>query len=158
MIELGNGWEASKPVMSTLTMRALLSFLNKGKFFLCQEFICHNPARLPSPAQWVNVKRSRVKDAFTHVWWMSPTPYPKANNRKILNKNSGSLLELLANTNITPGPLGEESLINYSTIFVNKTGPRFVGAPVAFKFFLFGLRSGAWRVGKPHPHLHSRKA
>ena len=35
------------------------------------EFICYNPARLPSPAQWVTIERIRVIDSFTHIWWMS---------------------------------------------------------------------------------------
>lgn len=38
---------------------------------LCQQFVCHNPARLPPPAQWVTVNRHRVIDSFTHVWWMA---------------------------------------------------------------------------------------
>ena len=71
-MEMGNSWEPGKPVMSTLALKSLLAFLETGKFHLCQQFIWNNPARLPSPAQWVNVKRIRVKDAYTHLWWMSP--------------------------------------------------------------------------------------
>ena len=80
VIEMGNAWEPGKPAMSTLALRALLAFLDAGKLYLCQQFVCYNPARLPTPAQWVNVERIRVKDAFTHVWWMSTTDRPKANN------------------------------------------------------------------------------
>jgi site-specific DNA-methyltransferase (cytosine-N4-specific) len=54
VMELGNAWEDQKPVMSTLGLQALLAFLNAGKLYLCQQFVWHNPARLPSPAQWVN--------------------------------------------------------------------------------------------------------
>ena len=61
VIELGNSWEPGLPVMSTLSLEALLAFKEEGKFFLCQQFIWSNPARLPSPAQWVNVKRIREK-------------------------------------------------------------------------------------------------
>ncbi len=96
VIELGNGWEPGKPTMSTLALQALLKFLEEGKFHLCQQFICYNPARLPSPAQWVNVERIRVKDAFTHVWWISPNDRPKANNRRILKEYSKSMKHLLA--------------------------------------------------------------
>lgn len=46
--------------------------------------ICHNTARLPSPAQWVTVERIRLKDSFTHVWWLSKTPRPNADNRRVL--------------------------------------------------------------------------
>ena len=85
VIEMGNSWKPGVPAMSTLGLKSLLEFLARGEMELCQQFVCPNPARLPSPAQWVNVERIRVKDAFTHAWWMSPTSRPKANNRNVLN-------------------------------------------------------------------------
>ena len=88
VLEVGNAWEPKRPVMSTLTMESLLAFLKGGDLNLCQQFIAHNPARLPSPVQWVNVDRVRVKDSFTHIWWMSPTDHPKANNRQVLTEYS----------------------------------------------------------------------
>ena len=83
-IELGNAWEPGRPVMSTLALRALLAFQEAGDLNLCQSFVCQNPARLPSPAQWVTIERIRVKDSFTHVWWLSPADRPKADNRRVL--------------------------------------------------------------------------
>lgn len=77
VVELGNAWEPGLPVMSTLALEALLRVRNDGGFHLCQQFVVHNPARLPSPAQWVNVERIRVKDAYTNVWWLSRTPRPR---------------------------------------------------------------------------------
>ena len=88
VMEMGNAWEPGLPVMSTLALRALLALLDAGDYFLCQQFVCHNPARLPTPAQWVNIERIRVKDSFTHVWWMSPSDRPKASNRRVLRKYS----------------------------------------------------------------------
>ncbi len=84
VIEIGNAWEPGVPVMSTLPLEALLAFKRKANLNLCQHVICHNPARLPSPAAWVNVKRIRLKDSFTHVWWMSKSDNPKADNRRVL--------------------------------------------------------------------------
>ena len=95
VLEVGNSWESGHPVMSTLGLRALLSFLDSGKLHLCQQFVCHNPARLPGPAQWVNVERVRVKDSFTHVWWMSPTEHPRADNRRVLTRYSAAMRQLL---------------------------------------------------------------
>ena len=95
VMEMGNGWEPGQPVMSTLSLRSLLSFLEDGELHLCQQFVCHNPARLPSPAQWVNVERIRVKDAYTNVWWMSPSERPKASNRNVLTEYSGAMRDLL---------------------------------------------------------------
>jgi hypothetical protein len=96
VIELGNAWEPRRPIMSTLALRALLAFLQAGDFRLCQQFVCHNPARLPSPAQWVTVERIRVKDSYTQVWWMSPTDRPKADNRRVLKPYSRAMFKLLA--------------------------------------------------------------
>lgn len=95
VLELGNAWEPGRPTMSTMPIKALLAFLEAAELHLCQEFICFNPARLPTPAQWVNVERIRVKDAFTRVWWMSPVERPKANNRNVVTEYSKSMLDLL---------------------------------------------------------------
>ncbi len=92
VIELGNAWEHGKPVQSLLPLQSLLSFVqhDNANLRLCQEFICHNPTRLPSPAQWVTVERVRVTDSYTHVWWMSQTDRPKANNRNVLRPYSSA--------------------------------------------------------------------
>lgn len=95
VVELGNAWEPGEPVMSTLALKALLKILESGGFYLCQQFVVHNPARLPSPAQWVNVERIRVKDAYTNVWWMSRTPRPKADNRRVLSDYSPAMKKLI---------------------------------------------------------------
>src|SRR5690554_6848223 len=62
VVELGNSWESGKPVMSTLALKSLLNFLEEGEYHLCQQFVWYNKAKLPSPAEWVNKKRIRVKD------------------------------------------------------------------------------------------------
>ncbi len=95
VIEMGNAWEPGKPVMSTLALKSLISFLEKGEFHLCQQFVWHNTAKLPSPAQWVNIERCRVKDSFTHLWWMSKTSNPKANNKRVLQEYSPKMKRLL---------------------------------------------------------------
>ena len=95
VMEIGNAWEPGVPVMSTLPLETLLAFKRAGNLHLCQHVICHNPARLPSPAAWVNVKRIRLKDSFTHVWWMSPTEFPNANNAKVLTPYSKDMKKLL---------------------------------------------------------------
>lgn len=95
VMELGNAWNPGAPTMSTLPLESLLAFKKKGDLRLCQEFICYNPARLPTPTQWVNVERIRVKDAFTRVWWMSSTDNPKADNHRILTQYSQSMQKLI---------------------------------------------------------------
>ncbi len=103
VIEIGNAWEPGVPVMSTLPLEALLAFKRSAKLYLCQHVICHNPARLPSPAAWVNVKRVRLKDSFTHVWWMSKSQNPKADNRNVLNPYSKDMRKLLTSQSYNAG-------------------------------------------------------
>jgi site-specific DNA-methyltransferase (cytosine-N4-specific) len=95
VIELGNGWEPGRPTVSTASLKALLAFQEAAGLHLCQEFIGYNPARLPTPAEWVTVRRIRVKDAYTRLWWLSPTPHPKADNRSVLTAYSESMRRLL---------------------------------------------------------------
>lgn len=105
VIELGNAWEKGRPVQSLLPMKSLIAFLEhpKAELVFCQEFIAHNPARLPSPVQWVNVERCRVKDSYTHIWWMGKTDRPKADNRKILRPYSKRMLNLQEKQSYNPG-------------------------------------------------------
>ncbi len=122
VLELGNAWEPGEPVMSPLALRALLAFLDAGKFYLCEQFIVYNPARLPSPAQWVNVERIRVKDSFTHVWWMSTTARPKADNRRVLKDYSKSMERLLKSGRYNAGKRPSEHHIGKVSFLKNNKG------------------------------------
>lgn len=118
VMEVGNAWEKGSPVMSTLALRSLLAFQEKASLHLCQQFICYNPARLPGPAQWVTIERVRVKDAFTNVWWMSPSTRPRADNRRVLKPYSQSMLQLLKSKKYNAGKRPSEHLIG-ETSFLN---------------------------------------
>ena len=121
-IELGNSWEKGQPVMSTLALKALLAFLERGGLSLCQQFVCSNKARLPSPAQWVNVERIRVKDAFTHVWWMALTTKPKADNRRVLTPYSDAMKKLLKTKNYNAGRRPSEHTIGAESFLRDNGG------------------------------------
>src|SRR5205809_4054397 len=108
---MGNAWEPGKPVMSTLAIKTLLDFLDSGNLNLCQQFVAYNRARLPSPAQWVNVERIRVKDAFTHLWWMAPTSRPRASNKRVLTPYSASMRRLLRTQKYNAGSRPSEHQI-----------------------------------------------
>ena len=122
VLELGNAWEPGRPVMSTLALRALLAFLDKGQLHLCQRFICHNRARLPTPAQWVNVERIRVKDSYTHVWWMAPNERPKADNRRVLKPYSAAMQRLLATQKYNSGKRPSEHDIGTGSFLTDNGG------------------------------------
>lgn len=121
VIEMGNAWESGSPVFSTLPMEALLRFKNAGDFFLCQEFICHNPASLPAPIEWVNKKRTRVKNSFTRLWWLSTTPNPYADNRKVLSEYSDRMKALLKKNKYNSGKRPSEYVIG-ETSFLKDNG------------------------------------
>lgn len=122
VVELGNAWVPGEPVMSTLALEALLQILKKGGFHLCQQFVAYNPARLPSPAQWVNVDRIRVKDAYTNVWWMSRTTKPKASNRKVLTPYSPSMKKLLKRQGYNAGHRPSEHKIGETSFLTDHGG------------------------------------
>lgn len=95
VIEIGNAWNPGEPTFSTLPMETLLKIKNECNLYLCQEFIYYNPAKLPTPIQYVNIDRSRVKDSFTRIWWLSKTPHPKSNNKNVLKQYSTQMQKLL---------------------------------------------------------------
>ncbi len=122
VMELGNSWLEGLPVMSTLALKSLLAFLETGKLNLCQQFIWYNPARLPSPAQWVSVERIRVKDSFTHLWWMAPTTRPKADNRRVLVKYSEAMESLLKTQNYNSGKRPSQHSVGKKSFLRNNGG------------------------------------
>lgn len=105
VIEIGNAWESGRPVQSLLPLESLMAFVKNeaAELNLIQEFICYNPSRLPSPAEWVTKHRIRTVDSYTHVWWMSKTDYPKADNAKVLRPYSKSMQKLLAKKRFNAG-------------------------------------------------------
>lgn len=122
VMEIGNSWEPKRPVMSTFPLKAMLDFLEKGGYSLCQQFVWNNPAKLPSPAQWVNIERNRVKDSFTYIWWMSKTDFPKADNRKVLVEYSDSMKKLLKTKKYNAGKRPSEHNIGEKSFLTNNKG------------------------------------
>jgi site-specific DNA-methyltransferase (cytosine-N4-specific) len=66
-------------------------------FHLAQEVFWWSPSKLPTPAEWVTVRRVRIKDAVNCIWWLSKTPWPKASNRRVLAPYSDAMRGLLKN-------------------------------------------------------------
>ena len=97
VLHLGGSWMEKKPVKSLYTFELLLRLCKELHFNLAQDVYWYNKAKLPSPAQWVTIKKWRLKDAVDYLWWLSKTPYPKANNANVLKAYSNSMKELLAN-------------------------------------------------------------
>jgi len=122
VIELGNAWEPRRPVTSTLALQALLRLQQRAELNLCQEIIWHNPARLPSPAQWVTIERIRLKDSFTRFWWLSPSERPKADNRRVLRAYSPRMRDLLRRKSFNAGPRPSEHHISSAAFLTDNGG------------------------------------
>ena len=97
VLDLGGAYMPGFPVRSVYQFELLVRLVKEAGFYLAQEFYHYNPARLPAPAEWVNVRRIRVKDSVNVVWWLSKTQNPKANNRNVLKPYSDSMRSLLKN-------------------------------------------------------------
>ncbi len=97
VIDIGGAWKSGLPTKSLYHYELLIALCKEFDFHLAQEFFWWNPSRLPTPAEWVNIRRVRVKDAVNSIFWLSPTPWPKASNRRVLTPYSEAMHELLAN-------------------------------------------------------------
>jgi site-specific DNA-methyltransferase (cytosine-N4-specific) len=102
VIDIGGSWVKGIPVRSLYHFELVVSLCKPQKkgglgFYLAQELYWYNPAKLPTPAEWVTVRRERVKDAVNTIWWLSKEPHPKANNRRVLKPYSQAMKNLLKN-------------------------------------------------------------
>jgi site-specific DNA-methyltransferase (cytosine-N4-specific) len=97
VIDIGGAWIAGQPTRSLYHYELMIMLCREYGFHLAQEFFWWNPAKLPTPAEWVNIRRIRVKDAINCIWWLSKTPWPKASNRRVLVPYSDSMKGLLKN-------------------------------------------------------------
>ena len=97
VIDIGGSWLPGVPTRSLYHFKLAIMLIEECGFNLAQEFFWWNPSKLPSPAEWVNIRRIRVKDAVNMVWWLSKSPWPKANNRRVLQPYSAAMETLFRN-------------------------------------------------------------
>jgi DNA modification methylase len=99
VIHIGGSWDKGQPTRSLYHFELLFELCRpeqeKFKFYLAQDFYWFNPAKLPSPAEWVTIRRLRAKDAVDPIWWLSKSPFPKADNRRVLIPYSKAMIRLL---------------------------------------------------------------
>jgi site-specific DNA-methyltransferase (cytosine-N4-specific) len=124
IIDIGGTWYKGVPVRSLYHFELVVELCKPKSegglgFYLAQELFWYNPAKLPTPAEWVTVRRERVKDAVNTVWWLSKEPHPKANNKRVLRPYSDAMKNLLKNGyNAKLRPSGHD----ISTKFQNDRG------------------------------------
>ncbi|MBX3425952.1 MAG: site-specific DNA-methyltransferase [Pirellulales bacterium] len=95
VLNVGGAWTPGAPLRSLYHYRLLLALCDDVGFHLCQEFFWYNPAKMPAPAEWVNVRRIRVKDSVEYIFWLAPTPSPQADNTRVLQEYSPDMKRLI---------------------------------------------------------------
>jgi len=105
VLNIGGSWNQGSPTRSLYHFKLLIALVEDVGFHLAQECFWYNPAKLPVPAEWVTVRRVRVKDSVEYVWWLSKSKAPKADNRKVLRPYSADMMRLAkkgVKTNVRP--------------------------------------------------------
>lgn len=117
VIEIGGAFKQGYPERSTYQFELLNRLVDpdEGRMHLAQDFYWYNPAKLPNPIEWVNVRKIRVTDAVTHIWWLTPEinkdsaveegehPHPEANNQRVLQEYSDSQKQLMESGEFNDG-------------------------------------------------------
>lgn len=96
VLDLGSCWKKGRPIRSTYDLRLTLRLIDELGLNLAQEFYWYNPSRLPSPAQWVTIEKTRVKDSINKLLWFSKSDNPKADNRRVLQPYSDSMEKIFS--------------------------------------------------------------
>ncbi|MBW2031516.1 MAG: site-specific DNA-methyltransferase [Deltaproteobacteria bacterium] len=122
VLDLGGAYEKGRPIRSLYNYRILIKFCDEIGLKLAEEFFWFNPARLPSPIEWVNKRKIRVKDAVNTVWWFSKSDYPKANVENVLVPYSERMKKLLKNANKYYSPRKRPSGHDISAAFAKANG------------------------------------
>ncbi len=94
VLNIGGSYNEGVPTRSLYHFHLLIALVEEVGFHLAQECFWYNPAKMPMPAEWVTVRRIRIKDSVEYVWWFSKTPWPKASNVRVLKEYSPDMIRL----------------------------------------------------------------
>ncbi|MBI4903778.1 MAG: site-specific DNA-methyltransferase [Acidobacteria bacterium] len=122
VLDLGGAYQRGVPVRSLYNFKVLIEFCEKPGYFLAEEFYWHNPAKLPSPIEWVNKRKIRVKDSVNTVWWFSKTEWPKADVTRVLAPYSERMKTLLKDPEKFYRPKGRPSGHDIAAAFGKENG------------------------------------
>lgn len=95
VMDVGGAYQKGVPARSLYHLRLPIRFCDEIGFFLAEDFYWYNPAKLPSPIEWVNKRKIRAKDSVNNLWWFSKTEWPKADISKVLAPYSERMLKLI---------------------------------------------------------------
>src|SRR5262249_33046358 len=94
VLNIGGRGNKGRPTPALYHLKLRIALVEQTGFHRAQECFWFNPAKMPMPAEWVTVRRIRIKDAVEYVWWLSKTPWPKADNRAVLRPYSKDMERL----------------------------------------------------------------
>lgn len=97
VLNIGGSYNPGMPTRSLYHFKLLITLVEEVGFHLAQECFWYNPAKMPMPAEWVTVRRIRIRDSVEYVWWLSKTPWPKASNLGVLKEYSEDMIRLNRN-------------------------------------------------------------
>jgi site-specific DNA-methyltransferase (cytosine-N4-specific) len=95
VVDFGGAYMKGTPARSLYNFRVMIRMVDELGFFLAEDFYWFNPSKLPSPIEWVNKRKLRVKDSINTVWWFSKTEWPKADITKVLAPYSDRMKKLI---------------------------------------------------------------
>jgi site-specific DNA-methyltransferase (cytosine-N4-specific) len=95
VVDFGGAYMKGVPARSLYNFRVLIRMVDELHFFLAEDFYWFNPSKLPSPIEWVNKRKLRVKDSINTVWWFSKTEWPKSDITKVLAPYSDRMKKLI---------------------------------------------------------------
>lgn len=95
VVDFGGAYMKGVPARSLYNFRVLIRMVDEVGFFLAEDFYWFNPSKLPSPIEWVNKRKVRVKDSVNTVWWFSKTEWPKSDITKVLAPYSDRMKKLI---------------------------------------------------------------
>jgi len=122
VLDLGGAYRKGEPVRSLYPYEVLLRFCKELGYSLAEEFFWHNPSKLPSPIEWVNKRKIRVKDSVNTVWWFCKSPYPKADVTRVLAPYSDRMKKLLQDPDSFYTPKKRPSGHDIGRSFANDNG------------------------------------
>jgi DNA modification methylase len=97
VLNIGGSYNKGTPTRSVYHFKLLIALVEEIGLHLAQECFWYNPAKMPVPAEWVTVRRMRVRDSVEYVWWLSKAPFPKASNLNVLKEYSEDMIRLNRN-------------------------------------------------------------
>jgi site-specific DNA-methyltransferase (cytosine-N4-specific) len=140
VLNIGGSYNKGTPTRSIYHFKLLITLIEELDFHLAQECFWFNPAKMPMPAEWVTVQRIRIRDSVEYVWWLSKTPWPKANNRNVLKPYSKDMIRLnQKGVTATTRPSGHNIKSSFDKIAAGGSiPPNVIEEEISFDMLKFG--------------------